>query len=389
MCILKNAAKNTVHKAILLVHWIQHHRCAGAILNTKVTQTNRYIFTDIVNFFHIKLKTMLKLPPLPALRAFEAVARLGSVTRAAEELHVTHSAVSHQVRQLEEYLGIALIDRSARRMHLTPDGRVYAYQIRQSLQQIGGMTERITQRAQSEHLTIAVLPSFATHWLIPRLPSFWQEYPDWQIELVAGLDMTDFDQSPVDCAIRFGEVSMHGLRSELMMGEWQLLVAAAHNPNYYFDQSAQEAFAQGTALLVNEDVSSWSIAAGIDNPTPHEPLVVNDSNVALEAVRMGVIGCTLMRWSIAAHWVQQGLLKQVTPHMAQHVSAYHLVWPNRSHDSAKLNVFKGWLKQQCTQFEQHTLSGHTAYASDQSLPFKSMKANKLNLSLDSIASEKA
>lgn len=324
---------------------------------------------------------MFKLPPLPALRAFESVARLGSVTRAADELHVTHSAISHQVRVLEEYLGIALIDRSARRMHLTHDGRTYAYQIRQSLQQIGGMTERITQRTQSEYLTVGVLPSFATHWLIPRLHFFRQEYPDWQIELVAGLDMLDFDQSPVDCAIRFGHVSMHGLRSEPLMAEWQLLIAKADDNRYHSEQNAHDALTIGSSLLGNEDIANWAIAAGIDTPTLHEPIIVNDSNLALEAIRTGLIGCALMRWSIAAHWISQGHLKKVTPHMSKHVSGYYLVWPNRSHDSSKLNVFKAWLKQQCSEFEKQTLGGSPFNCADQSQTFSFLKTSTLNLPL--------
>ena len=324
---------------------------------------------------------MFKLPPLPALRAFESVARLGSVTRAADELNVTHSAISHQVRVLEEYLGIALIDRSARRMHLTHDGRTYAYQIRQSLQQIGGMTERITQRAQSEYLTIGVLPSFATHWLIPRLPLFRKEYPDWRIELVAGLDMVDFDQSPVDCAIRFGNVSMHGLRSEPLMSDWQLLIAKANDSRYHSEQSAHEALTIGSSLFANEDIANWALEAGIDTPTLHEPIIVNDSNLALEAIRTGLIGCALMRWSIAAHWISQGHLKKVTPHMSKHVSGYHLVWPNRNHDSSKLNVFRAWLKQQCNEFEQQTLSGDLLNHIDQSQDFSFLKTSTLNLPL--------
>lgn len=326
---------------------------------------------------------MLKLPPLPALRAFEAVSRLGSVTRAAEELHVTHSAISHQVRLLEEYLGVSLIDRSARRMHLTNDGRTYAYQIRQSLQQIGSMTERLTKRNQSEHITISVIPSFGTHWLIPRLPLFYKEYPEWRIELIAGLELVDFEQSTVDCAIRFGEVSMHGLRSEQLMSEWQLLVCASNNPNYHGAQTAAEVFSKGSALLAHEDLANWAVAAGIDTPEIAEPLVVNDSNLALEAVRSGTIDFTLIRWSIAANWVEQGFLKRVTPYMPKHRTDYHFVWPNRSHGSAKLDVFKNWLKQQCKEFEQRTLSGQFFSKQDESLPFAFLKNASLKLPLQS------
>ncbi|TDR31874.1 LysR substrate-binding domain-containing protein [Hydromonas duriensis] len=324
---------------------------------------------------------MFSLPPLTALRAFESVARLGSVTRAAEELHVTHSAISHQVRLLEKHLGIALIDRRARRMDLTHDGRVYAYQIRQSLQQIGGITERITQRKQSEYLTIGVIPSFATHWLVPRLPLFWQEYPDWKIELIASLDMQDFEDSSIDCLIRFGEVRMQGLHTEKIMSDWQLLVARDNYDRYTATQNTADALSLGTAILANEDLANWSVTANLENISVSETLVVNDSNLAMEALRNGAVDCILTRLSIVALWIEQGWLKKVTPHMPLHRSNYHLLWPNRSHNSPKLNIFKNWLKNQCNEFEQKVLSEALFTQRDNSQNFSFLKTNKLDLPL--------
>ena len=112
---------------------------------------------------HSNLKIMRDLPPLPALRAFESAARLGSVTRAAEELHLTHSAISHQIKQLEALTGTLLFQREGKRITLTPAGRQYAYQIRQSLQHIAQATQSVTQHSRDDVLRISLLPSFATH----------------------------------------------------------------------------------------------------------------------------------------------------------------------------------------------------------------------------------
>ncbi|MCG7803968.1 LysR family transcriptional regulator [Enterobacter asburiae] len=110
-----------------------------------------------------------KLPPLTALRAFVALARLGSVGAVADELHVTHSAISHQMHALENYLGISLVNRTGRRTILTDEGRVYAYQISQALENIVSATEHLRYQVGSQYLRISVLPSFAMHWLVPRL----------------------------------------------------------------------------------------------------------------------------------------------------------------------------------------------------------------------------
>ncbi|MGL4767386.1 MAG: LysR substrate-binding domain-containing protein [Formosimonas sp.] len=294
---------------------------------------------------------MLKLPPLSALRAFEAVSRLGSVTQAAQELHVTHSAVSHQLKLLETYLGVALIDRTARRVNLTSEGRVYASQVRLALQQVAGATERINMRTQAEHLTVAVLPSFGMHWLMPRLADFYAQHPHWRIELVASLEVVDFEVSPADCAIRFGAIKAQDVHSERLMSEWQLLVAAHNDARFSPTQSPYDAAHAGQLIATNEDWNSWCVAAGLEVAQPQQSLIVNDSNLALEAARSG-LGMVLTRLSIADLWLKQGWLQKVTPVVAPHPWDYHLVWPNRSHQSDKVQIFAAWLKAQCQLFEQ-------------------------------------
>lgn len=294
---------------------------------------------------------MLKLPPLPALRAFEAVARLGSVTQAAKELFVTHSAVSHQIKLLETYLNTALIDRSKRRIGLTDAGRSYAYNVRVALQQVANATNRMSIRQQSEHLTLAVLPSFGTHWLVPRLRDFYAQHPNWCIELIASLDLIDFEDSPVDCAIRFGASKTPKLDSIHLMTDWQVVVASAHDMDFSPQQTPAQAMAINRFIDTHEGWSTWSHAALVDQPLPVSALAVNDSNLALEAVRDG-LGATLARMSIAHNWLKQGILKQVTPVIAPYESShYQLVIPNRSQQLDKVLVFSDWLKKQCVQFE--------------------------------------
>ena len=297
---------------------------------------------------------MLKLPPFAALRAFEAVSRLGSVTRAGLELHLTHSAVSHQVKSLEDYLKLKLLERDGRRIKLTSEGRSYAYHIRQSLLQIGTVSERVSQRQRSEHITIGLLPSFGAHWLVPRLGHFLQEHPNWHVELLASLEILDFDESPVDCSIRFGHGDAEGAQKMNIMQEWLVLVASPQDTRFSPTQNPADAVQAGPIFLTNEGWASWVGAAGMDVELPPQPMQFNDSNLALEAARNG-LGAVLTRWSIAEHWIASGLLQRVCPVLAPHDAGYKLVWPDRSHQSNKIAVFSKWLQQQCAQFEQQTL----------------------------------
>ncbi|MGE8490631.1 MAG: LysR family transcriptional regulator, partial [Paraburkholderia nemoris] len=148
---------------------------------------------------------MKPIPPLTALRCFEAVARLGGVTQAARELHVTHSAVSQQIKVLEDSMGVALFMREARGLRLTEEGRLYALDIRMALRDITHATRRAQARPHESELVITTLPSFAQHWLVPRLGSFRDAHPYYRIRLQTSLQVEDFRQGASDIGIRMGQ----------------------------------------------------------------------------------------------------------------------------------------------------------------------------------------
>src|SRR5450432_1447305 len=118
-----------------------------------------------------------RLPPLSALRPFEAAARLESFSRAAQELHLTHGAVSRQVRALEQHVGAELFSRHGKRVALTPGGRAFAARIRNALQEIALAAGALASRRHDPRLTLSVLPSFASRWLMPRLIGFMEAHP--------------------------------------------------------------------------------------------------------------------------------------------------------------------------------------------------------------------
>src|SRR5262249_41694438 len=125
-----------------------------------------------------------RLPPLSALRPFEAAARLESFSRAAEELHLTHGAVSHQVRALEEHLGAPLFARHGKRVALTDAGRAFAERVRSALAEIAQAAEAARPRRQVNRLTVSVLPSFASRWLMPRLIHFMDANPKVEMNVI-------------------------------------------------------------------------------------------------------------------------------------------------------------------------------------------------------------
>src|SRR6516162_4706157 len=145
------------------------------------------------------------LPSLNGLKAFEAAARSESFTRAAEELNVTQGAVSHQVKALEDALGLKLFHRERQRLILTETGRDYLAVIRDALDRIAVGTERLLQRQESGVLTISTSPDFAAKWLVYRLGRFAEAHPDIALRVSADMQHVDFAREDVDLAVRHGE----------------------------------------------------------------------------------------------------------------------------------------------------------------------------------------
>src|SRR5450759_2428620 len=133
-----------------------------------------------------------RLPPLSALRPFEAAARFESFSRAAEELHLTHGAVSRQVRALEQHVGVELFSRHGTRVALTPEGRTFAERIRNALQEIAQASDALASRKRDPRLTVSVLPSFASRWLMPRLIRFMEAHPKIEVNVLATNALADF-----------------------------------------------------------------------------------------------------------------------------------------------------------------------------------------------------
>lgn len=158
-----------------------------------------------------------QLPPLNALLAFEAAARHLSFTRAARELHVTQAAISHQVKALEEHLGMPLFHRRPRALQLTDEGQHYLGDVRAALDRLDQATRQLLRRAAPQTLSVSAVPSFAARWLGPRLGRFRQLHPEIDVCISASTELVDFARADVDVGIRSGRGRYLGLRSDFLL----------------------------------------------------------------------------------------------------------------------------------------------------------------------------
>lgn len=165
-------------------------------------------------------------PPLHLLRAFSTVVRFGGVSRAAEALHLTQSAVSKQVQELERWIGVALFERSRKRLALTPAGERYEKTVRALLGQLEAATlELITSGDGGGALHLSALPTFGAKWLIPRLPDFQRRHPQTTLHFVPYVHGYDFQRPELDCSILFGDGHWPGARSHYLAGRDVALIA--------------------------------------------------------------------------------------------------------------------------------------------------------------------
>ena len=167
-----------------------------------------------------------RLPPLNALRVFDAAARHLSFTRAAEELFVTQAAVSHQIKSLEDFLGLKLFRRRNRSLLLTEEGQSYFLDIKEIFSQLTEATRKLQARSAKGALTVSLLPSFAIHWLVPRLSSFNSAYPGIDVRIQAVDRQEDKLADDVDVAIFYGRGNWPGLRVEKLYAEYLLPVCS-------------------------------------------------------------------------------------------------------------------------------------------------------------------
>src|SRR5690242_18388248 len=193
-----------------------------------------------------------RLPSLNGLKVFWAAARHGSFAKAADELHVTPSAVSLQVRQLEDELGLKLFDRTARGLALTPSGQRVLPDVASAFERLQQSFAALRDTDRATMLTVSAAPSFASKWLLPRLNRFLATNTEIEVSLKATVELADFERSEADLGIRYGRGHYPGLVTELLMRE---MVFPVCNPDLLAGKDSQVSTADflATATLLHDD----------------------------------------------------------------------------------------------------------------------------------------
>jgi LysR family glycine cleavage system transcriptional activator len=284
-----------------------------------------------------------RLPPLNALPSFEAAARHLSFSRAAEELRVTHGAVSRAVRHLEDHLGVPLMIRATRSVRLTPIGASFAAEIRDVLEHLAAATAEATGQT-SGIVNVSTIDSFAARWLMPRLARFRRVHGDIDVRVAMSERLADFVSDGIDIAIRCGGGQYPGLASELLMKEDHFPVCSPKLVKGRHRLRTPADLARHTLLhdVFTVDWAIWLTSAGIDHVDPHRGPTFLSSDHAIQAAVRGE-GVVLGRSALIADELAAGRLVRPFKLSLPASFAYYVVCPPRALQRASVKAFRDWL----------------------------------------------
>ncbi len=282
------------------------------------------------------------LPSISALLAFEAVARLGSATAAAQELALTQSAVSRQLKTLEEQLGVALIARQGRQLTLTDAGQSYVAKVRDILNSLAQASVSARTNPTGGTLNLAILPAFGMHWLAPRLRDFAQTHPEVTVNLSTRLKPFAIQDSPFDAAIHFGHEDWPGVRYLPLMPETVVPVCAPDLLAAPLDNAADMLAHQLLHLETRpKGWTRWLSALGVDAEPPAGMMFDQFSTMAQAAIHG--LGVALLPTFFAEPYLRDAQLMLASTQTTQSIGSYYLVWPEAREDTAALTSFRMWL----------------------------------------------
>jgi len=285
-----------------------------------------------------------RLPPLNALRAFEAAARHLSFTRAADELAVTQAAVSHQVKTLEDWLGLKLFQRENRTIYLTRQGQAYLPAVRQALDTLAEATRRLMEVDALGPLTVSVLPSFAAKWLLPRLRGFRARHPEIDVRISTTDYMADFARDDVDLAVRMGRGEWPGVTAIKFLEEDLFPVCSPALLEGPHPLRRPEDLRYHTLLHddMRQDWRTWFLAAGVEGVDPTRGPGYSDSSMVIQAAVEGQ-GVALGRSALAAGDLASGRLVKPFEVALPANFAYYIVYPPAAAEQPKVKAFADWL----------------------------------------------
>ena len=290
---------------------------------------------------------MTRLPSLNGLRAFEAAARHLSFTNAATELNVTQTAISHQIRRLEEELGVRLFVRQNRALALTPQATEYLPGVRAAFNDLRFATDRLLRKDNENVLTVSTLASLAAKWLLPRLPAFQEAHPGIDVRITTSTALVDFKTGDVDAAIRYGRGHWPGLRADWLMADELFPVCSPALITGSKPLRCPEDLAQQTLLHTsagyNDDWRLWLTAAGLPANISKRPGLTFDLILVTVQAAIDGLGVAMGRTSYVEADIAKGRLVVPFKIALPADAGFYLVSPEARADSPKLSAYRKWL----------------------------------------------
>ena len=299
---------------------------------------------------------MSKQPRLPlnTLTAFRTVAERENLRAAAEILHLTHSAVSQQIRGLEEGLGFDLFERRGRRVVLNPAGQALLRSVQSALAQLddGVQAAAAAARGEAQRLRVTVLPSFANRWLLPRIVRWRERHPALALEIDASIRTVDLLREGFQAAVREGRGPWPGLVSERLFDQPPIILVGSPSAARRLEGAPPEALAREPLLGDAELWDAWFAAAGLSTHV-RTVAVFNDAGLMLQAAEQN-LGLALSRELLAADAVCDGRLVKLSPIAITHPDAqpYHLLYPPNLRDWPPLVSLRQWLRDELARSQR-------------------------------------
>ena len=303
-----------------------------------------------------------RLPPLNALRAFEAAARHLNFSRAADELSVTPGAVSQQIQNLEDYVGVALFKRTPKGLLLTDPAQIALPALREAFDRLADAASLLTAAVDGRRLTVSVSPSFGAKWLVPRLGKFEALHPRVDVWISAGMELADFNSGEVDIAIRYGAGRYAGLEVQRLMQETVIAVAS---PDLLENQPLNELSDLAGQILLHDgspdadescpDWTMWLAARGVKGVDGSRGPRFNQSSLVIEAA-VGGRGVALAKRALAQADLDAGRLVAQFQIATAVDFAYYLVHPKAKGRLPQVKAFVTWLTAEAEAHEAMLMS---------------------------------
>lgn len=291
--------------------------------------------------------------PLHALPAFIATARLGNLSRAAASLHVTVSALSHQMRGLEQQLRKQLFERRPRGLVLTEAGEKLFAAVAPHYDELE-LALRPERERSAQALVVSVMPSVASAWLLPRLAGFVAAHPEIELSVQSTIDVVDFERAAVDVAMRFGPGRWPGVQAELLFREWVVPVAS---PALLARFPEARRSLEGVPLL-RDPGDRWRQWFARHGGTPPRRYVASfDDSETLQRAAVEGMGVALGRHTMAQPLLDHGRLIALSPHRLPADYAHYLVYPPRTERHAALIAFRDWLRGEAATYAARYAAG--------------------------------